>query len=140
MKNLGPKRVTEIPLEVYNEAGGISNNLNDVLDCWKFEFEKLYRNDSCVLDSAILEHVKLDNYLGELNMKDPLYTSDYYLNSPLTFNEIKRCVMKAKRNKSTGTDMIPNEMLKFDCVIQVYMIYLIFVLIMVLFQINGLNQ
>ena len=76
MKNLGPKRVTELPLEVYNEAGGISNNLNDVLDCWKFEFEKLYRNDSCVLDSAILEHVKLDNYLAELNMKDPLYTSD----------------------------------------------------------------
>ena len=119
VKNLGPKRVTEIPLEVYNKAGGISNNLNDVLDCWKFEFEKLYRNDSCVLDSAILEHVKLDNYLAELNMKDPLYTSDYYLNYPLTFNEIKRCVMKAKSNKSTGTDMIPNEILKFDCVIQV---------------------
>ena len=102
MKNLGPKRVTEIPLEVYNEAGGISNNLNDVLDCWKFEFEKLYRNDSCVLDSAILEHVKLDNYLAELNMKDPLYTSDYYLNYPLTFNEIKRCVMKAKVIKELG--------------------------------------
>ena len=27
--------------------------------------------------------------------------------------------MKAKSNKSTGTDMIPNEILKFDCVIQV---------------------
>ena len=78
--------------------------MNDVLDCWKFEFEKLYRNDTCVLDSAILEHVKLDNYLTKLNMKDPLYTSDYYINSPLTFNEIKRCVMKAKSNKSTGTE------------------------------------
>ena len=31
-------------------------------------------------------------------MKDPLYTSDYYLNSPLTLNEIKRCIMKAKSN------------------------------------------
>ena len=50
-------------------------------------------------------------------MKDPLYTSDPYLNSPL--NEIRRCVMKVKSNKSSRTDMIPNEILKFECVIQV---------------------
>ena len=50
-------------------------------------------------------------------MKDPLYTSDPYLNSPL--NEIRRCVMKVKSNKSSRTDIIPNEILKFECVIQV---------------------
>ena len=51
--------------------------------------------------------------------KDKYYTQGCYLNSSLTFNEIKRCIMKAKSNKSTGTDMIPNEILKFDCVIRV---------------------
>ena len=54
-----------------------------------------------------------------MTMIDPLYVCDQNLNCGITFSEVKNAVMNAKIGKSAGSDMIPNEILKFNQIIKV---------------------
>ena len=46
IKTLGPRKSTNIPMEVYNENGEILTDEQSVLNCWKTDFENIYNNDS----------------------------------------------------------------------------------------------
>ena len=42
---VGTERSKTIPMEIKLENGSVSNNVNDVLNLWKEEFEKLYNQN-----------------------------------------------------------------------------------------------
>ncbi len=48
----------------------------------------------------------------ERSMQDPLYNANTNLNKPISLEEIKKVVSKAKNGKAVGMDNIPNEILK----------------------------
>ena len=91
------------------------------LDVWKSEFSKLYNNlnDAVPQDENFVREVNESNQVKELDMVDPLYVSNEFLNTNFSSVEVRKVVMKAKNGKSPGVDGIPYEVLKNDIVINV---------------------
>ena len=78
------------------------------------EFMSLYNVIPPSDSEECIQIIKQYNYLSELNMKYPLYSSYCDLDHEISFAEIKRAVNIAKCGKSPGNDNISNEILKYD--------------------------
>ncbi len=121
IKNLGPKRKINIPMEIVNNDHQIITETEKILDKWKEDFKSLYNvnieknND---FDNKFLLDCKDFNTHLENNMLDPLYDQNSTLNRNFTIEEISNAINKTKNNKSTGTDKIPYEALKYKNVIK----------------------
>ena len=114
IKKLGPRKSSEIPIEVYDRNGEI------LMDDSKRDFENLYNIDADNnFSSDFHRHALSHKSLLEDRMLDPLYDSNRELNYNINLAEIERLVMNAKNGKSVGTDSIPYEVLKFFSVIRV---------------------
>ncbi len=118
INKLGPKRKTDIPWEVYDEHGNVCHDKDTVLKTWEREYYKLLNDKSGNFDESFYHDILESKTHFERNMLDPLYAENVFLNKPLDINEISKAVSKAKTGKSAGIDMIPNEVLKNDCVIR----------------------
>ena len=80
-----------------------------VLKTWRDAFDGLFNADSGEFNDQFKEN-KLKE---EINLK--LEHDD--LNQLITIEEIRMLVMKAKKKKAVGTDLIPNELLKDEQVV-----------------------
>ena len=117
IKTLGPRKSTNIPMEIYNENGEVLTNEKCVLNRWKTDFENIYNNESVDdFDSAFQREALSHKRLLEDRMLDPLYDSNAELNRNISFEELEKVLLKAKNGKSVGIDQIPYEILKLDSV------------------------
>ena len=105
-------------MEVYDKSGAVQRNDACVLSKWKGDFELLYSKCATPSDDEFLRYANEMNKLYESIMLDPLYEVKCNLNNDITLKEVSDVVMHSKNYKSAGSDNIPNEVLKFNCVIE----------------------
>ena len=112
IKKLGPVKKREIPWEVVVDGHSVTNK-HDVLSKWKSDFESLY-SDSCGnFDDNLLNEVRSEKLQNLDNM-----SSDYMLNRPIAYAEVKEVVSALKTKKAAGIDLITNELLTNDAVVE----------------------
>ena len=106
---------------MYINDNEISNDPRTVIERWQEDFTNLYNNfaSSDPEYQRFTAHVKQSNMLKEQDMMDPLYVSNDVLNCNIGIGEVKAVAMKAKRGKSPGIDLLPNEIYKNDNAIEV---------------------
>lgn len=109
IKNLGPKRKNDIPLEIYRDDGSISYNLKEVLQKWQLEFETLYNPSANVLHSSTAFYTHICRELELLQNNESRFPN---LNENISLGEVKKSLRAAKKNKAIGIDNIPNEIIK----------------------------
>jgi hypothetical protein len=110
-------RKQHIPLHVKSEDGSTIGDLEQVLDTWRTYFTILLNDQGNTnFDEEHYQHVK--ETLHYMESEDPTMNDEDnnlgILNSDILFSEVKSAVKRAKFRKSTGTDSIPNEVLKND--------------------------
>ena len=110
VKNLGPRKIIEIPTSVYSDSGSITNNISDVLQKWKTDFQSLLNPslDNNSYDARFYNEVLQDLH-DTSNRPNNLYPE---LDSDFTKEEVKKVIGNAKQGKSVGVEGIPNEVLK----------------------------
>ena len=125
LKRIGPRKPHKGMPGVYGVDGQtVLTDLESVHERWKNDFETLLNNvDTSQFNDQFYENVKTSVHLKEQAMQDPLYEGAANINADISFDEVKKVVMKTKVNKSAGIDNIPYEVLKFDPVIRVYSSY-----------------
>ena len=110
-------------MEVYDDDGNVICDKPYVLDKWKREFQTLFKEESEIEPKAeekIMKRMLNDSiYLHEFRMSDPLFDETTELNRNIDLQEVKNAVMKTKKRKAVGIDMLPNEVLKNDNVISI---------------------
>ena len=111
IKKLGPRSSDGPPLEVYDDEGHITADINCVLDTWANTYGKLYvpyEDADNVFDKEFYE-----TKLRELDMSDNDPTPDNpILNETIRLNEIQNSFLHAKNNKAVGLDNLPYEVFK----------------------------
>lgn len=114
IRNMGPRKQSEIPMEVYDDERNILNDENEVCEKWKSEFEKMYNNTNANqdFDNEFYRQSLQHKNLLENNMLDPLYQCNEELNSNITIEEVSVVIKATKNGKATGLDKIPYEVLK----------------------------
>ena len=112
-KKFSPKG-THIPLEVvFNDGADTSNDPDIVLQTWKNEFCKLYnRLYDTHVDDNFYEEVRNFKEDFDRHVIEEGTIPQTFLNSEITEEEVKKVIHKAKLGKSTGHDMLPNEVFK----------------------------
>ncbi len=43
LKNLGPRKANNIPMQVYDDEGNITGEIDEVMAKWKFDFNNLFQ-------------------------------------------------------------------------------------------------
>ena len=123
INELGPtSKPKDIPIEIIKSDGTVSNQLEDVLQKWKNDYEKLFaENVNPSFDEAFLQDVKTENELSEANM----FTSNTtppegidIMNDPISIQEVAKAVAAAKNDKAAGCDGLPSEVYKNDISIE----------------------
>ena len=120
IESLGPKRKkTGIPMEVYDETDpeGVAKlyGKQEVLSKWKNDFHDLYNmptDINCDFDSEFYQRIQ--SLLPGIKVSEMNNTmSDAYdYNALFTQDELSKVCNRMKIGKSTGPDVIPNEVLK----------------------------
>lgn len=96
-----------VPMEIVLEDGSIDTKLDNILHKWKTDFFALYNRAS----SNVHEHSDL--YDMEVDADQDNHT----LNNYISIFEVKTAVFKAKKNKASGFDEIPSDILCSDSAI-----------------------
>ena len=92
----------KIPMEVISGDGQILNDTNAVLEHWKSEFSALYNRPR--------DH----SLANDVNVGQPQNHPENGINEYISIFEVKKAVTEAKRNKASGLDGIPADVLKND--------------------------
>ncbi len=131
LKNLGPQKRTQIPLEVLNENGDLCSDIDYVLKKWHDEFEKLYKcADTQAYDDEFYRMVvqlkeEFEQQMESYDISDGTDENGdentMLLNQPIQEEEVKKALCHAKNAKSTGIDNVPNEVLKSDSTVTLLM-------------------
>ena len=111
IKKLGPQK-EGIPWRIDNEDGSCIFDKAEILETWSSAFENLYQNEGDY-DNEYLQH--------KINERENLVSTgsgDVSLDDPISYKEVKNCVLKAKNKKTVGIDGITNEVLKNENVIK----------------------
>lgn len=125
IQSLGPKRHHEIPMKVYiDEDNNIATDVKTVLQKWKNDF-------ACLYNKPGVEDEQTSSYNSLLNLKLNLehdteqlnHTDKEAINGTITYDELHKVISKLKQNKATGLDEIPNEVLKYEDIEWVLLIY-----------------
>ena len=117
IKNLGPKRKTDsIPMEVINDDGSFSTNKDDVYKKWMGEFQNLFSkcqnndfNEEFMDDILALKQEFEDSNPREIPNIPNFEAFNADLNKNIEVDEILTVISNAKKGKSFGIDMLPNE-------------------------------
>jgi hypothetical protein len=123
IKKLGPKKQRTDFDSVLLDDGSETNDRNEIIEKWKHDFEALFNNrlnneDNIEFDEEFLQHAetmqndwtqRLQNLDEHIMMQNVWYNQ---LNSPISREETKTALRRAKQGKSTGIDNLPNEILK----------------------------
>ena len=67
LNNIGPRKSCDIPLEIYDANGEICNDINQVLDKWRSEYNHLYNFQTSpgVFDDEFRD--QCENDLNDMN-------------------------------------------------------------------------
>ena len=118
IKNLGPRKSRDVPIEIVNEKGDSDTTEDNVFNRWKNDFEKLYNSgDGVDFDETFYNVSKNHKMQLEDTIDDPLYTSNHDLNCNFTLDEISCVIMNAKNKSAVGIDFIPYDVLKYPPII-----------------------
>ena len=113
IKKLGPAKKNTLPTSVKDGSNNLVDNIDDVLNVWRTDFENLYNlNDQgCTLfdDTFLSSTLAEKERLESLNCDS---TEQIWYNNMFTVEEMDKVCNKLKEGKSTGPDMIPNTVLK----------------------------
>lgn len=109
IRNIGPRKRSDIPMEVYGSDGSILYDEDSVRNKWKQDFENIYNGDNSErdFDNEFYRRSLNHKIFLESNMLDPLYQCNEELNSETTLDEILTVVNASKKGKSAGIDKIP---------------------------------
>lgn len=97
IRNLGPRKAQNIPLETTDNDGNILTDTNTVLSKWRTDFMTLYNPQT-------------HNELPQGNTTQGVFTRN--MDEPFSLNEVQKVLLKAKIRKAEGPDGIPYEVLK----------------------------
>jgi hypothetical protein len=93
-------------MQVRDQDGNIICDERSVLERWKIDFSNLYNGcNSDEFEQGHYDRTKVHKHLFELNIADPLYTSNSQLNHNISIERISFVIMTTK-SKSTA-DNIP---------------------------------
>ena len=113
IKKLGPAKKNTLPTSVKDGSNNLVDNIDDVLNVWRTDFENLYNlNDQgCTLfdDTFLSSTLAEKERLESLNCDS---IEQIWYNNMFTVEEMDKVCNKLKEGKSTGPDMIPNTVLK----------------------------
>jgi len=116
IKKLGPRKVNEIPMQVYVN-GSLTSDTNTVLNKWKSDFGDLYNKSENVnenFDQVFYNDTLQQKYTWEQEMVQPNYENNGMLNTDISFDEVEKMTRNLKYRKACGFDKIPNEVLKIS--------------------------
>ncbi len=116
LESLGPRKNYGIPMEVHDENGNISTDLEYVLHKWKTEYEKLF---SFTHNENDFDNDFYENVTDNVNINENEAPTLDGLNDLILESEVRKSVTKAKNNKSVGIDNLPNEIFKNNESIQI---------------------
>ncbi len=110
LNNLGPRKKTQIPMEVYDSEGNITNNTNTVLNTWKSEFNELYKGyKNSEFDTNIYEYIQAE----EAKLESACITMNKgNINQIISIKEVCKVLNNMRNNKAVGIDNLPYEVLK----------------------------
>ena len=111
LKNLGPRRKCEIPMEVYDDNGDVSDDTNVVLRKWCDDYEHLFNFQSAPGDFDDDFYNSCKEQLPLLEEQCASIATDG-LNSVIGLSEVEAALRHAKLRKAIGIDNLPNEILK----------------------------
>ncbi len=87
MKRLGPRKVTSIPMKVYDVNGNITADIGKVLNMWKLGFEGLLNRPGEVgFENDFHEKCFNDKVNIEWDMENQYFISNPQLNLPISIN------------------------------------------------------
>ena len=109
IRNLGPRKKQDIPMEVYNSEGNIVTERKLVLDRWRSDYSKLFSHstEDEGFDDEFLNFCRI-----EMRNLEHICESFPHLSDDISENEVNKCVSKAKNKKAVGIDNLPNEIFK----------------------------
>ncbi len=108
IKKLGPCKKNDIPMEVYDDDGGILNDQQSVLAKWKQEFEGLY---NFVPEPGVFDDTFYNNCTANMNLSgNDVYFDE--LDNEISLDEVRKVVNHAHNRKSVGIDNLPYEIFK----------------------------
>ena len=114
IKRLGPKMKKDIPMKVRSDDDTFSEDIDDVLNTWKSDFDHLYNEpDPSYLefDDTFLHYKISERIAYELNTGDDTLDNELY-NSDFSSEGLDSVCTQLKNAKAVGPDIIPNEVLK----------------------------
>ncbi len=110
IKMLGPRKKTEIPMEVYDEQGHVNDDVKCVLNTWSKEDETLFKGYNVDdFDSAFYNFTFGGIERMESEENDDI---DMWYNKDIDEKEVKFVLKKDRLKKAVGIDNIPFEVLK----------------------------
>jgi hypothetical protein len=115
IKNLGPKRKYDIPIETYDDLGNVITNQEQVLHTWSKQFCDLYKGyDKSEFDENFYERLLGENATLEAASNSESNDNEEWYNKPIDYEEVKKVVGKAKNGKALGVDCLPYEVFKHN--------------------------
>ena len=111
---LANDRKQYIPWEVKTGEDDISTDHEVVLDRWQKDFSSIYQNvstDNFTFDEEHLQSISNDVNVGN---EVQIGNNSASLNVPITIDEVRKAIGRAKARKARGVDDIPAEVLKND--------------------------
>ena len=116
---LSSERKHFIPWEVTNRNGEILTDKDSVLNKWQNDFTSIYQNENT--NETLYDDEHLVNITREVSGGNIVPINENHnaevLNVPVSIDEVKNAVLRAKAGKAKGFDDIPAEVLKNDCCI-----------------------
>jgi hypothetical protein len=126
-KGIAGDRRQRIPMEVL-EDGEITSNIELVLNKWKHDFKMIYENvGHGQFNEEHLEYISqripemerlYENILANQGIADGTQ-GHAPLNAPLTYNEIRPAIFRAKKRKAVGLDELPAELLQNETAVHI---------------------
>ena len=103
IKKLGPSKRKQIPMQIYDENGVLTNDTESVLNHWKLEYQTLFHmsESSADFDEDFYIWVKSQKVKLENDFSDCPPNNE--LDSRFTLEEVLKGIRRLKCGKSTGS-------------------------------------
>ena len=105
------ERKLDIPMEVIDVQGHVSTDAQSVLSRLKTDYATLF-SENGLSDPFNDEHLQRINLCLESNTVPSVHRNTSELNYPITIQEVKSCIYKAKLKGAVGLDNIPASVLR----------------------------
>ena len=115
IKNLGPKKKCDIPIETYDDLGNVITDQEQVLHTWSKQFSDLYKGyDRNDFDNEFYQRLLTETAQLEAASSNESNVANDWYNRNIEYEEVKKVINKAKLRKAVGIDCLPYEIFKHD--------------------------